>query len=349
MIAGPETVENDDVSTSRITNKDAVEMFMDHVTENDETNQSQEKEKDNKNPQPPEKEDEEPAQPHVPIWKTRQPVYGHSLEPEEPAQEVRVCLQKLARLPVFKNADKSTQLLFNIRDYNPDVVMMNDVGIDWRHLPPQEGWDARCYDANFPYHRGRFSHNIHEDAGQQVQWGGTGLIVMNDMKSRVSEPLGTDPEHLGRWTCARIQGRDGVFLRVCSAYKPTYNNTDEGSSYQQQLRYFRSKGNYECPRKLFDLHLKHQLEEWIKEGDHVILGMDMNEDVRTGTATKMMRDLGMKEAVINLHRPDGPPETNQKNNRRIPIDGIFTTAGIVPTQVSYNHYNALCSSDHRCI
>ena len=104
-------------------------------------------------------------------------------------------------------------------------------------------------------------------------------MCSDELLPRVYNQMGKDDDNLGRWTWARIQGRHGTFLRIISAYRPVINTSDVGSTYQQHLQYFRSKGIQECPRKLFDKHLKHLLEEWVTMGDHIILDIDANEDV----------------------------------------------------------------------
>ena len=53
--------------------------------------------------------------------------------------------------------------------------------------------------------------------------GGTGLLVMNELRSRAHRHLGLDQENLGRWTWARIEGRAGHWLRVVAAYRPVIN------------------------------------------------------------------------------------------------------------------------------
>lgn len=184
------------------------------------------------------------------------------------------------------------------------------------------------------------------DTKGKVQWGGTGILLFDEAKHRALGRPGSDPENLGRWTWVRIQGREGHRVRIVVAYKPCKNQQNEGSSYQQQLLYFWSRDNFECPLTLFDLHLKEQLQEWLTEGDQIVLGMDMNEYVRTGKTAQMLRELGLMDAILKLHRPEQPPETNYKNNTGRPIDAIFMTPGITPMAGGYMPYKAFMDSEH---
>jgi hypothetical protein len=113
--------------------------------------------------------------------------------------------------------------------------------------------------------------------------------------------------------------------------------------------YFRSKEEFTCPLKLFDLHLKQQLQGWLTEGEHIIIGLDMNEDARQGDTAGMFREIGLVDAILILHKSDSPPETNYKNNQEHPIDAIFTTPGIAPTEGGYLPYKAFMDSDHRAL
>jgi hypothetical protein len=227
-------------------------------------------------------------------------------------------------------------------------VGLNDVGLHWDNIPTHHQWQERSRN-NLPPHKSKFAYNQHGIMDSQVQWGDTGLLLMEEATHRTQGPMGTDPENLGRWTWAKIQGREGHIVRIVAAYKPCKNQQNEGSSYQQQLLYFRSRENFTCPLKLFDTHLKHQLQEWLSQGEQIVLGIDMNEDNRTGNTAKMLKDIGMIDAILKLHRPDRPPETNYKNGQGIPIDAIFTTPGISPTQGGYMPYKAFMDSDHRAL
>ena len=203
------------------------------------------------------------------------------------------------------NADRSTQLIATIRDHGYDALMSSDVGIFWDNIPVADSWIERTRKLLGP-HPFRFSYNRHDQRKDMVQWGGTGIILLGEAKTRLFGTMGSDKDNLGRWTWARLQGRHNFFTRIISAYKPCKNTSDLGSSYQQQLTYFRGIGEFRCPLKMFDLDLQGQLQEWLGEGDQIILGVDLNEDARTGPTSKMLRELGLTDVLIQMHRPDVP-------------------------------------------
>ena len=97
-------------------------------------------------------------------------------------------------------------------------------------------------------------------------------------------------------------------------------------------------GEFDCPLNLFDKQLEDLLALWKLSGDHIILGIDANEDIRSGKINSMTKLLGMRDAVLDLHDQTEPPETCNKNTQRVPIDGIFVTPGIMPTAGGYSAY-----------
>ena len=210
----------------------------------------------------------------------------------------------MARLPTITRADRSTQHLENVKLYDPDAMLYCDVGLNWTNLPIEDRWKERMAFSHMPRDKSRFSCNAHDDSPQPVQWGGTGICIMNELFSRVHGKMGSDPENLGRWTWARIQRRENEWLRVAAAYRPVKNTAETGSSYQQQLRHFRNQGDYRCPIKIFDEQFLHQLQDWLSQGDHIIVGLDANADVRSGPVKHLFNEAGMHECVLKINKPD---------------------------------------------
>ena len=108
----------------------------------------------------------------------------------------------------------------------------------------------------------------------------------------------------------RFRGRQGVHLRVISAYKPCKNRTGNHSVWTQQVNYFRKKGiQSPNPRVLFDKHLIQEMKIWVKQSDNIILGIDMNEDVRKGELAMQLRRLDMRDLILRQHKLMSPPST----------------------------------------
>jgi hypothetical protein len=82
-------------------------------------------------------------------------------------------------------------------------------------------------------------------------------------------------------------------------------------------------------------------------GDHVILAMDANEDIRLGEINGTLNRAGLREIITDLHQDKSPPATYNRNTQRQPIDGIWATSGITPMSAGYLALGAGCPSDHR--
>jgi hypothetical protein len=64
------------------------------------------------------------------------------------------------------------------------------------------------------------------------------------------------------------------------------------------------------------------------EGDQLIIGIDANEDVRTGATAEFFQTLGLRDAILDKHSQSSPPATHNRNNQRQPSDGLFVTPGL---------------------
>ena len=73
----------------------------------------------------------------------------------------------------------------------------------------------------------------------------------------------------------------------------------------------------------------------MEDGDHVIFGLDTNEDVRTGAVQKELANIGMFEAIIRHHTTKLVPATCNTNESRKSIDGIWTSPGVEVLRCGY--------------
>jgi len=80
--------------------------------------------------------------------------------------------------------------------------------------------------------------------------------------------------------------------------------------------------NPEHPHSAFWTTLQPILQEWMTNGDQIIMGSDANEDIRTNEITSFFNKFGMSEAILVAHGQDAPPTQNHRSHL---IDSIFTT------------------------
>ena len=129
----------------------------------------------------------------------------------------------------------------------------------------------------------KIAFNVHANADTPWYYpSGTALTV--DHTSRGHHTVNrVESSGLGRWTWFHLKGRLNTFASYIAAYRPCRNVKDVASTWNQHVRYFSKKGiSSPKSRDTFDDDLIILLQIMIRNGDNVILGINMNEDVRNG-------------------------------------------------------------------
>ena len=120
----------------------------------------------------------------------------------------------------------------------------------------------------------------------------------------IEQSTGQDPSGLGWW--ARYRGRQGISLRVVTAFRPVLNTSGALSVWTQQKSNFEAKDVDRCPRDIFIVDILKEVQTWKEEGDQIVIRIDANEDVRTGKLAKAFRDEGLIELCTASHGQNGP-------------------------------------------
>ena len=270
------------------------------------------------------------------------------LPDEKPKGHLRLMFNNIGGLSLYRQAHSSRYFIDQLAKYKVDVGLIGELGWNIKKIQPFDSWFERSKDVLLTqsYQLSCNSHDVNNHSGQQ--YGGTGVVALQEAQPRVVEK-GTDATGLGRWTWMRLQGRHNQFVRVISAYRPCKNEGSQGTVYSQQLSYWENKKNPECPLKLFDQQLEALIQSWLDLGDHVVLGIDANEDIRTGKVHEWTRNLGLRDAIRDLHREATPPETCNKNTNKVPIDGLFVSPALQPSAGRYSSYGKIAATDHRAL
>ena len=74
-------------------------------------------------------------------------------------------------------------------------------------------------------------------------------------------------------------------------------------------------------------------------GDNVILGIDMNEDVRTGILAKWLKKLGLIDLILSTNPSEPPPATFNRNYTRTPVDAIWATSSLEVISARYGPFD----------
>jgi hypothetical protein len=264
-----------------------------------------------------------------------------------PESVLRIVQQNVTNLPSNAKASKSRQFIDFIRRSQASVFTSQDIGLCLHKLPDKDQWCERVL-GKLTSSSASFAYNLTELTNTSVhQPGGVGVISTDDVTHRVIQ-RGHDPTELGRWSWILLEGKQHHRTRIITAYRPC-KSSGPGTVNQQHQRYYHRKHRDVTPRQALLNDLFVDVQGWLHDGDHLVITMDANDDVRKGPVAEFFRTLDMKEAILTRHNRKSPPATHNRNNSREPIDGIWVTPGLKAVSAGYLPFGEGCPSDHRAI
>jgi hypothetical protein len=90
------------------------------------------------------------------------------------------------------------------------------------------------------------------------------------------------------------------------------------------------------------------LTKFLEEGDHIILLIDGNSNMKCSDLSNALSNINLKEAILDRHGYQGPA-THKRNSTSSPIDGIWISPGLDISKGGYLEYDQVFPSDHRCV
>jgi len=81
--------------------------------------------------------------------------------------------------------------------------------------------------------------------------------------------------------------------------------------------------------------LEAQIQEWIQEGNQVIVGGDLNEEIRGPAIKDFFSNLGMHNLIFQKHEEAEAPTAFFQNKSGKVLDGVWGTANISATKCGY--------------
>ena len=257
---------------------------------------------------------------------------------------IRIGFQNIGSQRINRKDYHSEATTKHIVDSPYDAFLFAEHGLNLVKLPPYQSWKERL-----PNYHSILSHNCRELSMTGMhQYGGTGMTLKEEMIGRKIDQ-GRDESGLGRWVWCYLQGKDNLNLRLIAAYRPCKNKKGEESVWNQHQRYWHTERRPVEPIQAFDEDLHALLLTWKDAGDQIILGMDANEDVRTGPLSMSLRSLNLEELITSLHSDKSAPATQNRNTSRRPIDGIWATPRLSAIAGGYLAFGGGCPSDHRTV
>ncbi len=148
------------------------------------------------------------------------------------------------------------------------------------------------------------------------------MVAYGELASLFRPELsGLDSTGLGRWSYMTFSGKEGHITTVIVGYNPCRTSPSQTStSYQLQSR--------TCPRTKFKEDLLTQLSTWRQEGRRLILCLDANDHVYSGSLGRALvehPDLDLQESILTS---TGTHLTATHFRGSRPIDAIWTTPDV---------------------
>ena len=226
---------------------------------------------------------------------------------------------------------------------------MAEINLNFRLLDATSQWFERFQ--HLRRNHSVNSYNIHDSTTSHLLYGGTAQITMGPSSHRVLAS-GCDESGLERWVWTLLAGKNQTKLRIISGYRPNPDSSDStGSVFSQQERHLRNIHDDRNPRRAFVKDLQAALKIWSTEGNLLIVGMDANDNVRTGDVNAMLRQSGLVDVHHSKHPYLSTVSTCNKNTQNIPVDGIWASPSLDCVAAGYYGYGELTmgKTDHRMI
>jgi len=258
---------------------------------------------------------------------------------------LRIGFQNVGGFPTQKGKIKEENIRQGVTKWDFDIFGMVDMNLDWQLLNEQEKLPF-CTKEWWDQQHVSWSHNRNNPPRQARQYGGCSLFSINQAANRAVDK-GFDKSNLGRWVWTKHKGRGNHSLRVITAYRP---NPPQGpfTVYVQHNAHFHTIGRDVCPRIAFVTDLVEEIQQFMEAGDHIILLIDGNSNMKSSDLSKALKQMSLQEAILARHGKNGPA-THKRNATNSPIDGIWLSPGLQIVKGGYFEYDEVFPSDHRCL
>ena len=223
-----------------------------------------------------------------------------------------------------------------------DIVCLSEINKDWRMVSYENSiWGAT---QSWQEHRRiQISHNTSSPTQRVYQPGGTAMMILGELTFRISFQ-GSDPRRLGRWSSITLTGKNDTNTTLITCYCPA-RSSSLGSTFVQQLVYMANNKAklpaVDCPRQLFGIDLKNEIESLVSRGHNIMVMGDFNSHY--DNLTSWMLDMGLVDLIATKH---GQCPITHTRSLSTPLDVVYGSANLKPTKGGFLPFKKLLS-DHR--
>jgi len=193
---------------------------------------------------------------------------------------------------------KEDNIRLGIKKWDFDIFGIAEINLDWRVLNEQERLPHRTKEW-WEHQHISWAHNRNLPPRQARQYGGTALFSVNKAALRVIGK-GQDQTNLGRWSWTRYKGKGNHTLRILVAYRP---NPPQGpfTVYAQHNSFFHTIARDICPQRAFLVDLCNKISSALEIGNHVVLLIDGNSNMKGSDLSKALQQLPLQEIILSKH------------------------------------------------
>ena len=167
--------------------------------------------------------------------------------PKKGCNSIRLVYENFNGLcPWQPNNDKLTLVKSILKQVSADCYLGVESRANWLMLPPKSQL-RHIFAGDTPVNTVTAQNSFEQCI--RAQEGGTAIVSFDKLALGITSSY-SDP--LGRWCSISIQGTHGRTTHIMVAYHaPKTPGSHLKATYTQQKRYFRSKGDFRFPRKMF--------------------------------------------------------------------------------------------------
>ena len=179
-----------------------------------------------------------------------------------------------------QDSPQMRKVIQNIDEYDVDIKLMQETNVAWNKISVEDQIQA-CMFGQVPLPSCVTAHNTTVPWPTKHQPGGTAILLTEQATCRQCG-RGKDPTGLGRWTWMPIQGKQGVKVRMFSAYQPNCLNHNGGDTtvVAQHQHYYTTQSTIATNvRDRFVADFSHAVQEALDDGELIIVGIDVNDTI----------------------------------------------------------------------
>jgi hypothetical protein len=190
---------------------------------------------------------------------------------------------------------KTPDLVWICQEFEVQGGVLSKVGVNWPTILSSANV-ASCLHDNIPDIQTHTAHNRHEGMAH-YQPGGAATFAGGELV-RYMKQKSNDFCGLGRWCSSLFYSNPNHRTRVVAAYNVGWQSPKGLKTiYQHQLRHIQMHRLNTSPSQLSLTNFLAQLQVWQRQGNRLMIVMDMNKHVLRRTVARHLLSIGLIDAT----------------------------------------------------